>query len=271
MTWRSRLLWSLDRFFPPDISAFMDVEALTEREERKASGSMGVYLAELGRHDVDVLDFGCGWGGETMWLAPLVRSVTGVDVEESSIEQARSVQARRALSNCRFVHSHDGRLPFLDNTFDAVFSTDTFEHVMDLDLAFAELLRVLKPEGLLLTAFGPLFFSPYGYHLYWACKVPYAHVFFGLDALVDLRNARARRKLDALSWQDLGLNGKRFREYRDAARRAGFALERFDSVPVRGLKRMSKLPILGDFLIFGINCRLRKPPVPGFVPASPVR
>jgi cyclopropane fatty-acyl-phospholipid synthase-like methyltransferase len=53
----------------------MEGDALTAHEIAKAPESMGRYLAELDRTDVDVLDFGCGWGGETLWLADRVRSV----------------------------------------------------------------------------------------------------------------------------------------------------------------------------------------------------
>jgi SAM-dependent methyltransferase len=258
MSLRTRLLWQLDRLFPPDQTAFMEGDALTIREEEKASSSMGAYLSELGRTDVDVLDFGCGWGGETLWLARRVRSAAGVDVERASIEQAVASQGRSGITNCRFVHSVDGTVPFAANSFDAVFSTDTFEHVMDLELAFSEIHRVLKPNGVLIARWGPLFLSPHGYHLYWACQVPFAHVLFGLNAVVDLRNARAPRSLVAKSWRDLGLNGKRFIEYRQAAVRAGFTLDRFEPLPVRGLARLSRLPLIGDYLIFGIDCKVSK-------------
>ena len=44
MSLRSRLLWMLDRVFPPEPSAFMRPEQCTEHETVKASSSMGRYL-----------------------------------------------------------------------------------------------------------------------------------------------------------------------------------------------------------------------------------
>jgi SAM-dependent methyltransferase len=38
-------------------------------------------------------------------------------------------------------------LPFEDNTFDAIFSGQVFEHVMDYPAVLAELKRIVKPEG----------------------------------------------------------------------------------------------------------------------------
>src|SRR5262249_26255553 len=233
----------------------------TQHEIAKASDSMGSYVAELGAERIgglDILDFGCGWGGETLWLAARARSGCGGDVDERAIAQARRAPESPARRNCRFEWSADGRLPFADASFDAVLSTDTFEHVMDLDLAFAEIARVLKPGGSLLSRFGPLFCSPHGYHLYWACQVPWAHLIFGLDAIAAMRTRRGGSSTQPTSWRDLGLNARRFRDYVDSVARAGFDLARFEAIPVKGLKALAALPLVGDLFIFGVDCHIRR-------------
>jgi SAM-dependent methyltransferase len=257
------LLTMLDRVFPPNANTYMSGDQQTRHELVKASASMGRYLAELGesraRH-LDILDFGCGWGGETLWLADRVRSATGVDVDRRSIEQAQHSLAASGTRNCRFAWSPDGRLPFDDASFDAVFSTDTFEHVMDLDLAFGEIARVLRPGGSLLTRFGPLFHSPLGYHLYWACQVPYAHLLFGLDAISAMRARRGGGSSAApASWQSLGLNGKRFDDFRQSAMKSKLETVRFDPIPVKGLTVMTAIPKVKDLFIFGVDCHLTRP------------
>jgi ubiquinone/menaquinone biosynthesis C-methylase UbiE len=255
------LLELFDRVFPPNASAFMSGDQQTQHEIVKASETMGSYLAELGAERIgrlDILDFGCGWGGETIWLARRARSVSGVDVDDKAIAQARKAVEASDVRNCRFEWSSDGRLPFADASFDAVLSTDTFEHVMDLDLAFSEIARVLKPGGSLLTRFGPLFYSPQGYHFYWACQVPYAHLLFGLDAIAAMRASRGGSQKQPASWRDLGLNGRRFREYVASVERAGFEVVRFRPIPVKGLKRLAALPLVGDLFIFGVDCHIRR-------------
>jgi SAM-dependent methyltransferase len=257
-----KILLFLDRFFPANPAAFMSANQQTKHETVKAQHTMGVYLAELGEaraRDLDILDFGCGWGGETLWLAERARSVCGVDVDRDAIAQARAARQEANATNCRFEWSSNGELPFADRSFDAVLSTDTFEHVMDLDLAFREIARVLRPGGSLLTRFGPLFFSPQGYHFYWACQVPYAHLLFGLDAIAAMRARRGGSRAKPATWQDLGLNGKRFDEYVAAVRGAGFEIVRFDPIPVKGITLLTKIPWLKDLFIFGIDCHVRRP------------
>jgi SAM-dependent methyltransferase len=255
-----RLLEVLDRVFPPDPSAFMSGAQQTVHESVKATETMGSYLRELGETStLDVLDFGCGWGGETMWVAGRVKSVCGVDVDRHAVAQARTALGGTSIRNCRFELSLDGRLPFPDASFDAVLSTDTFEHVMDLDLAFGEIARVLRPGGSLLTRFGPLFHSPHGGHLYWACQVPYAHLLFGIDAIVALRARRGGAQRVVRSWQDLGLNGKRFDDYRTAMLSAGLEPVRFAPIPVRGTSLATRMDSLKDYFIFGIDCHVRRP------------
>lgn len=258
---RGKTLRFLDRIFPPNPRAFMSEEQQTEHEVVKASETMGAYLAELGSrtHELDVLDFGCGWGGETLWLADRVHSVCGVDIDKNAVAQARKACEASAVSNCRFEWSEDGRLPFADASFDAVLSTDTFEHVMALDQAFREIFRVLKPAGSLLSRFAPLFYSPHGYHLYWACQVPYAHLLFGLDAIAMMRARRGGSHAHPASWQDLGLNGKRFDEYYASVRNAGFEIIRFKAIPGRRIAALAMLPVVKDLFISGVDCHVKRP------------
>lgn len=253
----------LDWIFPPNPQAFMSAEQQTAHEVTKASETMGVYLAELEKsraiHIFGVLDFGCGWGSETLWLANRVHTVCGVDVDKNSVAQANKASEAAAVSNCRFEWSEDGRLPFADASFDAVLSTDTFEHVMDVDLAFCEIYRVLKTGGSLLTRFGPLFYAPHGYHLYWACQVPYAHLLFGLQAIAMMRARRGGSRAHPASWQDLGLDGKRFGEYYRSVRNAGFDTVHFKAIPARRTTALTMLPVVKDLFISGIDCHVKCP------------
>lgn len=51
------------------------------------------------------------------------------------------------LSNMVFVKGYAEELPFLDNSFDIVFSRLAFHHFTDVSAVFSEMVRVLKPGG----------------------------------------------------------------------------------------------------------------------------
>ena len=92
------------------------------------------------------LDFGCADGGyDQEMLARGLEAVSGVDVEESRIAEAK----RRNLENADYTAFDGMALPFEDASFDGAFMNEVFEHVADERSALSEILRVLKPGGLL--------------------------------------------------------------------------------------------------------------------------
>jgi SAM-dependent methyltransferase len=84
-----------------------------------------------------VLDVGTG-GGESLVELGEDRAV-GCDV---------SVAALRRAGHRKVLAADGAALPFPDSTFGAVVSMEVLEHVDDATEIFAEMARVLKPEGL---------------------------------------------------------------------------------------------------------------------------
>lgn len=100
--------------------------------------------------DLAVLDVGCGTGLLTTRMAevrPRAR-VTGCDFSLGMLEQASSRGAR-----ARWVQGDALRLPFRDQAFDVVTSTEAFHWFPDQAAALREFCRVLVPGGRLLVAF----------------------------------------------------------------------------------------------------------------------
>jgi ubiquinone/menaquinone biosynthesis C-methylase UbiE len=96
-----------------------------------------------------VLDAGCGGGRYTVaWRMLGARSVTGVDVSESGIADAR---ARVVASHINGVHFDIGdtlALPYADHQFDVVYSNGVLHHTVNWRAGIAEAVRVLHPGGL---------------------------------------------------------------------------------------------------------------------------
>src|SRR6266566_723565 len=103
-----------------------------------------------------VLDVGCGTGTLAMEVARRVGRagrVAGVDPGTEQIARARAKAARRHLP-IEFQIGVIEQLPFLDQTFDVVFSTLMMHHLPQSlkRQGLAEIARVLKPGGRLVIA-----------------------------------------------------------------------------------------------------------------------
>lgn len=93
------------------------------------------------------VEIGCGAGRMTMQLAQIFQRVTAVDVSEDMIAYARQ---RVAAPNVEFILVNGMSLPRKDSSTTGVFSTHVFQHFDSLevaDLYFAEIARILKPDG----------------------------------------------------------------------------------------------------------------------------
>lgn len=96
-----------------------------------------------------VLDIACGTGYGLGFLKRDAMSVTGVDVDIDAAREARN----ECDTQRTFVLLGDGtNLPFKDESFDAVTSFETLEHLHARDKFLAELKRVLKKDGRLILS-----------------------------------------------------------------------------------------------------------------------
>ncbi|MDB4949658.1 MAG: type 11 methyltransferase [Gemmatimonadetes bacterium] len=113
-------------------------------------GSRGYIFGWLAKHCAgkDVLDYCCGPGGMSVRLAKLgARKVTGIDISDVSIRSARQKAEAEGVSDRVELHVMDAEhTTFPDDTFDAAVCSGVLHH-LDLDPAYRELARVLRPGG----------------------------------------------------------------------------------------------------------------------------
>lgn len=96
-----------------------------------------------------LLDLGCGVGGMLGPMGELGPTI-GTDVEWQGLEHCRARRFPRLLA-C------DGpRIPLRDGALDCVTAFDSLEHIEDDVAALREILRVLKPGGVLVAS-GPAY------------------------------------------------------------------------------------------------------------------
>jgi SAM-dependent methyltransferase len=124
-------------------------------ESRKAADTCGYFLSSL-EPDSIVLDAGCGPGTVTSSLATLIPAgqVVGVDAVETAVNKAR---AQPSLpSNCTFDVADVTALPYEDNHFDVVYTSQILAHIPEAVEAIVELRRVCKPGGFVALREGDL-------------------------------------------------------------------------------------------------------------------
>ena len=100
-----------------------------------------------------VLDVASGWGASALRLARQAGcSVIGVELDPQAVGSAKARAVQLGLSERVRFETHDAnkRVPFADNTFDAVVCFDAIAHLRDRYRVFAEWSRLLKPGGRLL-------------------------------------------------------------------------------------------------------------------------
>jgi len=96
----------------------------------------------------NVLDIGSGPGLLARDIAQHVGStgsMLGIDLADNML--ASATELCKDLPWVRFEKSDAMSLPYADNSFDRLVSTQVYEYVSDLDGALAEFSRVLKPGG----------------------------------------------------------------------------------------------------------------------------
>jgi SAM-dependent methyltransferase len=103
--------------------------------------------------NTNVLEYGCSVGTQSLLLAPIARSVCGIDISDVAIAHAKE----KAFENTKFFAMDALKMSFGDATFDLVFGSGIIHH-LDVEAAGWEIRRVLRPNG---TA---IFWEPLGHN-----------------------------------------------------------------------------------------------------------
>lgn len=102
------------------------------------------------RKDFSVLDFGCGNGRWSLWFAPRVARVVGVDLSPEMVQAAWRLASEKNVKNVGFAVFKGGAAPFSDNSFDLVNCVWVLKYIpsdAEAVRTIVELSRVTKPGG----------------------------------------------------------------------------------------------------------------------------
>ena len=142
-------------------SAYIDVDSKLDRSTLERllmqTDSMFRYREHIATTEMpieylkgkSVLEIGCGAGSHSALFAYHGARMTSVDL---SFQRAAATNHKFRLleekgEQCNALESDAECLPFLDNSFDIVYSNGVLHHSPDTNAAIAEAYRVLKPGG----------------------------------------------------------------------------------------------------------------------------
>lgn len=268
------------RLLPPPMKRTVDYQAYTDWRDESLSRSWSSFSDEhiAGK---DVLDFGCGDGPLSFFLAAnkQPRSIVGVDINETSIARAKARLAEFELPtgvNLEFKLGSTEGLPVAEQSIDTLVAFDCLEHVMSPLPIFQDWYRVLRPGGRCLIEWFP-YKGPWGPHMESLIPIPWAHVIFGQNAMLraaediydspqfvprhwDLDENGNKKPNKWKAWSSFKeqgyINELDIRGFQTLVRQSGLKIDRFDKRSFSGSplqKRLGhalmRLPVIGEYFL----------------------
>ncbi len=189
------LLPKLDADYKYDNTVFYDFDSNMKRAKERytfLNDKLNEYNKTL--KNSDVLELGCGDGLICALVKEQGARSVAIDIDNSLFDKYASdrgvVYKTMDASN----------LEFKDATFDVIFSHNGFEHFSDPAAVYRECRRVLRPGGMMYFQFNPLYYSPFGFHAYKSIPVPYLHILFSENDILNfaLKNNRPEVNVNPL-------------------------------------------------------------------------
>jgi ubiquinone/menaquinone biosynthesis C-methylase UbiE len=125
------------------------------------------------------------WG-----LCRIGKIATAIDNRDAGFDQ------RASFEGLSLIQMDAADLQLKDESFDFVFSYDTFEHFSSPEDVLREAIRVVRSGGYIYLEFGPLYYSPYGEHAYRSITVPYCQFLWPKKLLNDFCEQKGLDPID---------------------------------------------------------------------------
>ena len=98
----------------------------------------------------NILEAGCGTGQMSIFLSRFMRTIYSIDISKGSLIAANNFIKKNNLKNINLFRMNIFKLFFQKNYFDVIISNGVLHHTRNAEIAFSELVKYLKKDGLII-------------------------------------------------------------------------------------------------------------------------
>jgi ubiquinone/menaquinone biosynthesis C-methylase UbiE len=192
-------------------------------------------------------------GGKTTFYAEKgCRLIIGIDIDEKSLENARTFVKEKNIQNVEFIHGSLDAMPFESDKFDIIIINDAIEHIRRpiLTKALEECKRVVKPSGLICLEFPP-WSSFDASHLYDYIYIPWCQLLFSQKTLLNVMKSMNSNQevigISSLIEQYQELNRITIKEFKGIVKKLDFKVIAFDLNMLLNLNFIKYIPVFNKY------------------------
>lgn len=257
--------------------------------------ALGRFFAANPRRDGLILEIGSDI--EAQVCRALAKRTTGKVVGINPHPDFPRLPAGEALSPQVRLMREDGRtIPLEDNSVDAIFTVATVEHILGVPAFYSEVLRVLRPGGLVYADFAPIWSCHVGHHVavfvggkearFWKPgrnPIPdFAHLIWNAEEMREfLRGGPCAMEMvdPIVDWiyAGDGINRMFLEDHLEAIANSGLWVERLKRKhvqhpnPIQARQLFERYGAARDFTVYGLEVTMRKPAGPALRLLSTLR
>ena len=268
----TKLLLALNKLFKAPIHPFNlqneGVKSYAMWQFERGAQTIAFYTKRYSQEEMfknkTVVDIGCGAAGKSLYYASCgADKVIGVEILEKYRAEAEKLAADLNLADkFEFVCADAAHLPFEENSIDTIIMNDAMEHVDNPEAVLTECLRVIRKGGRIFINFPP-YYHPTGAHLSDAIFIPWVHMFFREDVLIESYKHLAKNYPDGaeriefrISENAQGeayfsyINHMTIRRYKKILNKLGITPAYYKEEPLRSIVApLAKLPLFKEMFV----------------------
>jgi 2-polyprenyl-3-methyl-5-hydroxy-6-metoxy-1,4-benzoquinol methylase len=206
-----------------------------------------------------VLDIGCGGGAQVISMAQCgaAKSI-GADYRPNFVD-ALDFAIKTGIKDRTYFTTEPLR-SLGEGSVDVVASQNAFEHFKDPAVILADAKYVLKPGGQFFIVFSPPWLHPFGVHMFFMIKYPWAHFLFSEQTIMAVRKMYRNDGATRFIETEGGLNQMTISKFERLVSESGFECKGLSLTPIRIFPMfLTKLPGLRELITTVVSAELVRP------------